>query len=244
LVSPISKFSIVSISANEFLLAQPKDTVHPSYYVFLPNGHAKFSSLKMAGNRGGIETFGNPNWAKLGSKRTDRIIIDFGNQFPPYLEYGNLAISEVINNRLLGFYEICISHLPKNKQKYLRKRMGFVINNNFFCYPLNKSAVDRGLELFSQFVSKHNCKSNIRNTVNDVLILASAIEYQKPLLTEDSLLNRFAAEIYDVKTIEQSDNNIIIDFSKVAPVNRSCNLESKGYINRGWNYSIRKRKAY
>jgi len=78
--------------------------------------------------------------------------------------------------------------------------------------------------------------------VNDVLILASAIEYQKPFLTKDNLLSRFAAETYHVQAIQQ-EGNILVDFSKIEPIERRKSLESKGYINRGWSFAIRNRKA-
>lgn len=63
-----------------------------------------------------------------------------------------------------------------------------------------------------RFLIQHNSKSNFKNTWNDILILSKAINKQLPLLTEDKLLNRFAAENYDIKAIGQ-DGFLKIDFS-------------------------------
>ena len=61
------------------------------------------------------------------------------------------------------------------------------------------------------------------------------------MLTHDKLLNRFAAEYYEVP-IEQDKNELLIDFSKKA-VDQSKNRESKGYINSGWSYAVRNNRA-
>jgi hypothetical protein len=90
--------------------------------------------------------------------------------------------------------------------------------------------------LFAEFTSEHNCKGNVRNTVNDILILATAIDRQKKFLTHDNLLNRFAAEYYEAPT-HKDKNELLIDFSEKVAEKRK-NRESKGYINKGWSYAV------
>ena len=228
--------AISSITANEFLLAQPRDLQYPDYYVLHPviYSHLMYSELGFSGLS---DRFSNTKWAKRGKQRTDQVIIDFGNQFPPYQEFGNEAISEIINGKLWEIYKLSISHLPKQKQKYLKKRLKYILDNDYHCYPLNKSAIERALNLFSQFTVDYNCKGNIRNTINDILILATAIEREKKLLTRDSLLNRFTAERYDA-SIHKEKDKLLIDFSGKLTSGRQKNTESKGYINRGWSYSV------
>jgi predicted nucleic acid-binding protein len=222
-------WAISSITANEFLETQPKDSKKPDYYIIHPARYPHLFDILDA------------KCAKMGEHRTDQVIIDFGNQFPAYREFGNEAISEIINQKKFETYKLSISHFPKQKQKDRLKKLMYILDNDYQCYSLTKSALEEGLSLFSQFTSKHNCKANIRNTVNDILILATAIDRKKVLLTHDKLLNRFAAEYYEVP-IEQDKNELLIDFSKKA-VDQSKNRESKGYINSGWSYAVRNNRA-
>jgi len=222
-------WAISSITANEFLETQPKDSKKPDYYIIHPARYPHLFNLLDA------------KCAKMGEHRTDQVIIDFGNQFPAYREFGNEAISEIINQKKNETYKLSISHFPKQKQKDRLKKLMYILDNDYQCYSLTKSALEEGLSLFSQFTSKHNCKANIRNTVNDILILATAIDRKKDFLTHDKLLNRFAAEYYEVP-IEQDKNELLINFSKKA-VDQSKNRESKGYINSGWSYAVRNNRA-
>jgi hypothetical protein len=94
-----------------------------------------------------------------------------------------------------------------------------------------------GYDLLDKFLIKHSSKSDFKNTWNDILILSKAINKQLPLLTEDKLLNRFAAENYNTKAI-QENGFLKIDFSDTKNVEKRTNKESKGYINRGWEYKM------
>ena len=102
--------------------------------------------------------FRSPKWAKMGARRTDRIIIGFGNQFSAYREFGNEAISEIINDNKLEILKLVLLSLPKQKQKYLLRRCKYIFDSGYYCYPLTKSGVDKALSLFLEFVSEHNCK--------------------------------------------------------------------------------------
>lgn len=230
------EISISAITANEFLLAQPQDADRPDYYVLHP---AKYSHLVIA-EPGHLapDLIGNPKWAKRGDRRTDHIVVDFGNQFPPYREFGCEAISEIVNKELPKLYKMSIAHLPKDKQKYLRKRLRFILDSDVSCYPLNATTIDTGLTLFSDFTSQYSCKKNVRNTLNDIFILATAITRGVPLDTHDSLLNRFAADHFSAP-IEKDADRIVIDFSTEESRDNTRSRESKGYINRGWSYSVR-----
>lgn len=234
-------FAISSITASEFLVTHSKNSEQPDYYIIHPARY--FHPLYVEGSGSGVpEHIGNPKWARMGAHRTDQVIIDFGNQFPAYREFGNEAISEIINEKKLGIYKISIAHLPKQKQKWLLRRLKHILDSNYHCYSLTKSAIDNALSLFSEFVSEHNCKGNIRNTINDLLILSTAIDREKKFLTNDNLLSRFAAEYYKAP-VHKDDDQLLIDFSE-KQVKRRENRESKGYINNGWSYALRNNRAF
>ncbi|MCP2727228.1 hypothetical protein [Limnofasciculus baicalensis] len=83
--------AISSITANEFLITQHKDSEQPDYYIIHPARYPGLDGSNIP------DEFTNPKWAKMGNRRTDHVIIDFGNQFSAYREFGNEAISEIIN---------------------------------------------------------------------------------------------------------------------------------------------------
>ena len=232
--------SISAITANEFLLAQPQDANRPDYYVLHP---AKYGHLAMAEpGYFAPDHIGNPKWAERGFRRTDQVVIDFGNQYPSYREFGCEAISAIVNEKLPELYKMSIAHLPKDKQKYLRKRLRFILDSDVSCHPLNSATIEVAMALFSDFTAQYSCKDNVRNTVNDILILATAVIRGVPLVTHDSLLNRFAADNFSAPVKEDADG-IVIEFSSEEAKHNTRSRESKGYINRGWRYSVRNNRA-
>jgi hypothetical protein len=231
--------TVASVTAKEFLLAQTHDSGKPSYYVLHP---AVYSHLVEAHLISPSGYFGNAKWAKRGSHQTDQLIIDFGKDFPPYREYSDQALSLIINDNGRDVYKLSIAHLPKVTQKYLMDRFQYLVDIECCCLPVNKGIVEVGLELFAGFTDKYTCKDNFKNTVNDVLIFATAVEHCAQLRTEDILLARFAAEMYDAP-ISEHGNEVLVDFSHPKKQKRKLSRDSKGYVNRGWSYSIRNHRA-
>ena len=92
--------------------------------------------------------------------------------------------------------------------------------------------------LLQEFSKQHNLKANFRNSLNDILILSSAIDSSATLMTEDNLLNKFAVQQYSGSYDKRSDL-VAINFDKISGSPPRKNLESKGYINRGWQVRFR-----
>ncbi|MFM7364687.1 MAG: hypothetical protein ACKO11_09360 [Cuspidothrix sp.] len=109
-----TKLAIASITANEFLIAQSKESKQPDHYVIHP---AKYSHL-LEYNVNTLENFSNPKSAKLGAHRTDQVIIDFGNQFSAYREFGNEAISKIINDKKIDIYKHSFCNALELNYKY------------------------------------------------------------------------------------------------------------------------------
>ena len=86
----------------------------------------------------------------------------------------------------------------------------------------------------SKCLERYETKQNARNTVNDILILGTSIVQTEVLLTEDSLLRRFTAEVVGADCHERSSNRLLIDFEAPLVTERRKPLEAKGYVNRGW----------
>ncbi|MCT7968935.1 hypothetical protein NG799_21730 [Laspinema sp. D1] len=227
------RLAISSITANEFLVDES------DYYVIHPAKYLSHFSVAEDSNFVVPKHFKDHKAARMRAFQTDQIVIDFNNQFAPYREFGNEAIAEIINKKHLNIYKMSIAYLPKKEQKNILKRLKYIFENDYYCYSLTRSAIDQALNLFSKFVSEHNCKADIRNTINDLLILSTAIDREKKFRSGDNLLNRFAAKYYQAPiTVNKENDELLIDFSQ-QPVESKESRESKGYINKGWSYVLR-----
>lgn len=223
---------ISAVTAAEFLLFHTRENGKVDYYVINPERYGIIHSTYFEHAR-------NLKWAKMGARRTDSIIIDFSSDFQPYRIFGNYSITSVINKRNIGAFKLSILHLDKDKQKNLKKKMDFLLDNKVQCHNLNEDTCDIALGLFMNFQEYITPKDNIKNTVNDLLILSTAIARKIPILTMDKVLGKFAAEEHSGKILTDSES-LTVDFSTEVDSKANKSRESKGYINRGWSYSFLK----
>jgi hypothetical protein len=236
LESQIVGQGIASVTAKEFLLAQEDERNKVAYY--LPVTSYFIVEVR--------EDLPFPKFEHPFSKRhTDQIILELGSDFPTIVQHGNLAIASIINSKARRLYSECVRFLEKEKRKLLLEKFDFLIDNNISCIPLNRNSTALGIQLFYDFITKFNTKQNIRNTVNDVLILATAVESSTTLISQDSVLNRFAAKYFDVPIKETNNQSISIGFSKPSNLSKAVHQESKGYVNSSWriitkNYHVKR----
>ncbi|WP_414579551.1 hypothetical protein [Anabaena sp. CCY 9402-a] len=219
----ISQQYIASITAQEFLLIQSDYPTKANYYVPLPN------NLKLLPDDKGFPKRDHPFSKGL----TDQIILEFAQDYPTVIEFGNLAIADIINTQEKYLFNEAIRFLEKPIRKIIWSRFNFLLDCNVKCIPLSQSTLELGIKLFYEFTLSHNTKQKYRNTVNDVLILATAINSSAVLITQDSLLKRFASEYYNA-LIKEDKEFISLDFRSFSDDGRSKSRESKGYINKGW----------
>jgi hypothetical protein len=220
----INQQSIASVTAKEFLLIQGSERTKANYYVPLPKNYKMLLESEI----------GLPKRDHRFPKRsTDQILLEFGQDYPAIIEFGNLAIAEIINLKAKPLFNLSIQFLEKEKRKLLTDRFDFLLDQDINCIPLNGATVDLGLNLFHKFLLRHNTKENIKNTINDVFILATAVNSSSILVTKDSLLNRFASEYYN-GDLKVNNDSLVIDFGREKSFEKRQSKESKGYINRGW----------
>lgn len=230
---PDGPIRISSITAAEFLLIQSQAHNKANYYPILP-ARLRHSGVGVAAEDGLLRMeFDSRKHAALGKRRTDQLILNFGPSVPTYVEFGSIAITQLINERHEQLYCSSIAHLEKDIQKKLRERYRFLVDIGITCIAVTPDVATVAMNLLAQFLDRYQPKQNNRNTVNDVLVLATAIEGESLIKTEDSLLRRFAAEVMGTAPLESSDH-LVIDFSKPDAGQRRKPLESKGYVNRGW----------
>ncbi|MCB9302627.1 MAG: hypothetical protein H6566_18450 [Lewinellaceae bacterium] len=218
---------IPSIVAIEFLLLQAPQPHKANYYI--PRNR-KFFQIE-----GGIANIVHP----FNKRSTDRVIFDFGPFYPPFSMFSNFGISDLINEKDYLLFNFAIKFLDKPIQKKLRNRIKFLFDNNLSCEPLLETDIEKSYELLDLFLSRYNAKDDFRNTWNDILILCKALNNEAIVYTEDKLLARFASEIFQ-GSINSHGDGLIIDFSISNRQEAESNRESKWYVNRGWQYRMKK----
>lgn len=216
--------AIPSVVCQEFLESQIPDTTSARYYLpLLPQYPIGDYLLPLYKKR-----------KKAFSKNiTDQVILDFNNEYPSQIEFGHLAISNIINDKNSNLFRASISQLRKKRRKKLRDRFKFINRKNIKCKPLSSEAIEIGLELLSLFLEDYEPKDNFRNTVNDIMVLAMAEYNGISLWTEDELLSQFAEKVLQ-SDIDEKNGLYTINVSSQVKNSSKQNRESKEYINRGW----------
>lgn len=226
--------AISAITANEFLLVQSENPAQAHYYIPL------LSKLHFPESTDGV----TPTSTRMRRDHpfskiiTDRVTFEFGNEFPTIMEYGNLAIAMLINKRISSLFYEATKFLDKTKRKTIRKRFDFLLENEITCFPLSKSSIVTGMDLLQRFRSQHNLKANFRNSLNDILVFATAINVSAKLVTYDALLGEFVAKHFLANSSRQEDL-ITVNFQEAIRTASRRSRESKGYINKGWQVSYR-----
>jgi hypothetical protein len=151
------------------------------------------------------------------------------------------AIAKIVNDRNVRLLQQSISFLDKERGKLIREDFEFLLENDVRCEPLRPSTVETGYRLLKSFqLSGERFKSTFRNTWNDLLILAAALDHGDELLSKDSQLNRFAASSSSAECNERIPGFLKIRFCTTAiGVQRRAGRESKNYVNKGWRATFK-----
>ena len=226
--------TISSVAANEFLLVYSDKPREANYY--LPNMYTSLE--KHAFSTDGLPlSFTSPNGTVFRKKHADKIVLDFGKEFNQYIEFGSYSIAEIINKKLHKTYLGCIEDLPKERKKLLKKKIYFLLENDIKCHPINPQSIQIAYELLHRFITEYSMKNNVRNTINDMLILSAAIERRVHLISQDHLLNEFACKQADGR-LRKTDDIVVCDFTNNSMMETTKSREGKGYINRGWKFKM------
>ncbi len=218
--------SLVSaVAAGEFLMAQSPDPMKANYYIPLYLSRAAMNSLRP-------DNLVSRTSTSQYRRCTDRIVLDFGNKYRPLALFNTGVLTLLINQRSPEFLHFAIEKLPKANQNAIRERFNFLMDARIVCEPLVPPVAERALQMLSEFTEVENLKTNFRNSVHDLLILATAIHRKLDLRTFDTVLSRFASKQY--ASGQRKDRGCItLRFSGVKD-QASRRSGSKGYVNHGW----------
>jgi hypothetical protein len=225
----VSSARISSVAAHEFLeVYDPDSPTRFRYYIkYMFGRHFGMPAISPAYRKGGA---------------VERLVFDFGSDYPQLIEFNSRATAAIINDRNSHAFGHILSALDKPMQKKLRPRFAFLCEHVGECVPLAPQTAEMGIQLLWNFVQHHNVKANFRNSVNDMMILATAIVGREQLLTDDNLLARFAAGQHHAPIREVGQDMIEIDFERRTATAQRLSNESKGYINRGWRIAEETRR--
>lgn len=220
MVLPAGPLTTASVVLHELFLTQ------------LPDEGGFAYALPMHTSKHPLPMLPHPKPVRPIAASADRILLDFNNEMPSRIEYGHMSVSRAYENpggrQLLGGFS---SVLGKEKRRIVLDNFDFLHNLGVGTIPLRPNSAQSGLDLFSIFKEKWTSKSKVRNTLNDLFILAIAIESGSVLVSDDKLLCEFANEVAP-RTLEERDDIYIS--SPKSTGGRTINRESKGYINSQW----------
>lgn len=228
-----AKVSFPSVVANEFLEVYGDSHSKPLF--FLPLIDVQGSSRAI--HRSMILGFHQQR--PFSSRSSDRLVMSFNNEYPDIVEFGSRAIANAVNEKDLEVFRIATNGLPKQEQRRRLERFRYLASVEAECVPLSEPAVEIAFNLLFEFTKTNALKANFRNSLNDILILATAIRANDQLRTKDSLLARFAAKRYGASALPTA-GDLIVDFSANPNSSHQKSKESKGYINRGWRLASEK----
>ncbi|MEU3987165.1 hypothetical protein AB0F24_02075 [Streptomyces platensis] len=237
----ISGFFITSTVAQEFLRVRDAATGEARYFTPPPYGlgpiarGAYFAGQKIHSDR--------PNDRPLFKRATDKLIMDFNNEFPSVVEYGHAGMAHLLNSGNRAIFEESVNHLPKRERKDLTNKFTFLVSRGVKCVPVQPECVPVAFDLLKRLMRRgFNLKSNFRNSLNDMLILGTAVANEVDLWTKDELLAQFAEEECRSK-VKACGNHYEINFSERADCARRISQESKGYVNTGWRFVMHRPPA-
>ncbi|WP_269243076.1 hypothetical protein [Flavobacterium limnophilum] len=224
--------NISSVNALEFLKNIEKvHTNSAKFYIPLNSGlnfHFGILISKFHKNRA------------FNKRLSDCVTFEFNNDFPSYNLYNNLSVQQVINNKQNELLKASINFLAKEDFKDIYSKYNFLIDNNLNCISLEQIDVDLALELLNKFLLNHSLKDDFRNCWNDLLIASIAVNRNLNLVSKDKLLNQFVSAEFGIKEKRITNEVTEYNFSSNEVTERKHEkFESKGYINRSWNYRLK-----
>ncbi|MGW1976679.1 PIN domain-containing protein [Streptomyces sp. NPDC001889] len=221
---------IPSTVAQELFLMQDQHSGRPRFFLPALGKHSLLRGLNGHWDR--------PTNRPLFKQSADRIMMDFAGDFDPVLERSHLGVSSVLAQRERDTFRLATRHLPKHDRDVLLRRFDFLLQHPLDLRPLHDTHITSALELLSRLTrSGGNTKHQFRNTLNDMLILAVALT-EGALLTQDKELARVAGDYFT--DTGQNGDTYLLEQPRAEQKDRKPLRESKGYVNRGWSYSLRK----
>jgi len=220
---------ISSVVAMELLLTSSTSATSARYYIPMPSA-AILNGLHcpLAGKNVRV---GRRDHA-YGKSSTDSMVTDFAGDFGSIVMFGNKAISATIGDKRGDLLRSAASFLPKATRSVIEERFRFLVESEMECVAVSDPNIHVAMDLLWEFSRKYTLKASFRNSWHDLLILAVALCNGDQLVTEDSLLAKFAAEVPGVNLVSHAKSVVLCPERRILAA--SSPTERQAYVNRGW----------
>lgn len=167
-------------------------------------------------------------------RNLDRFVVDLGQGRARY-EVGHRATAEMFAAALPSQVAHQASRgLDRTGQKRVRETFATLLTHVSEVVPLTADVARLGVRLLDQFMESYSPKSKIRNSMNDMFLLAASINAGLILRTDDRLLADFGAQIGAAVDPVGSELFDITPSKYNSADQPARNQESKGYSNVPW----------
>jgi predicted nucleic acid-binding protein len=227
----VADSAISSVTALELLKARPQGASdRPPYYLYPP------LLAELAGDDEVMRKWDRDHRGKAwltARNRTDQVVLDFDSDLPVVIEYGHLMVGWLLKQKRPDVFARRITRLDKKERHRLMEIFYYLTENNLRCFSLDRSVAQTSIDLLRQYaMSGNNLKADFRNSLNDMMILATSINSGTNLLTEDRALWSFAARVLSLPLNAKGPLVLLETSSQRAK--SAVSTESKGYVNRPW----------
>ena len=219
---------IPSVVAQEFLETQLSNHTSARYYIPLTSDPIRIEALV---------DYARDHEKGFSKVSTDQFLLNTPTGHNAQIEFGHIAMADAINEQRYDLFRSSVSALSKARRKRLKRRFAYIIEMGLQCVPLSQSAGEIGRNFLDRFLECHESKSNFRNTVNDMMILAMSKELNSELWTEDELLGQFASTTLG-RSVENKGGLFKVFPPQKDGGSEQSDDESKGYVNKSWRTRI------
>lgn len=218
-VGDIQDCRVCSVALAEYLMMQTDDYLFPAYYL-LPRDRSI--------DRDPLHRERSLAWSQ---RHTDNIRIVLRDTALPVkiVYWGMSALADIVNCHDCARFQCAINPLKPRTRRRLLDKLHFVLLAEMSCDPLTEEDSNLGLELMRRFMRTNTPKEDVRNTANDMLILASAMNRGSVLRTDDTLLGGFAENQLHACAVPHSGNIIDLNLPRTVRLRKSAG--TKGYVN-------------
>ena len=131
------------------------------------------------------------SWHPRVFKRSSgRIEFYFRDEYPTVFEYNSLGLAAAVNNACFDAISLAIEPLSRREKQRIRSIWSFLVDNRVSCKPLGASIASQAMNLVSFAGARYAFKPNFRNSLNDLIVFATALQHCLEVTTADKLLAR------------------------------------------------------
>ena len=216
---------VCSVVLAEYLMMQTDDYASAAYFLATRNRVMARNPV----DRDRLQRDRPPGWAR---SHTDSIRMVLTSVAPAVtvLYWGMSALADIINDHDRARFQAAINCLTPRRRLRLLHKLDFVMQANMSCDALTEEDTELALGLMKRFVETNSPKEDIRNTLNDMLVLANSINHGLVLRTDDTLLDDFAQKQLHAQSTAHANNLVDLTLPKAECVRRSAG--TRGYVNR------------